>query len=33
MASPMEIGKHHHYDLVHLEKQKQLDLQLDSTHN
>jgi hypothetical protein len=31
MARSMAIGKHHHYDLVHLEKQKQLDFQLDST--
>jgi hypothetical protein len=29
----MEIEKHHHYDMVHLEKQKQLDFQRDSTHS
>jgi hypothetical protein len=27
IASLMEVGKCHHYDVVHLEEQKQLDFQ------
>ena len=32
IASLMEVGKCHHYDVVHLEEQKQLDFQWDPSH-